>query len=144
MSEMIDIASLIPQAGHMCLLERVLDWNDTHVRLATTTHRAADNPLRSAGRLRALHLCEYGAQAMAVHGGLTARAAGQAARGGLLVSLRGVRLYCRFVEELPGELLVTGERLHDGGTSWQYAFSVVHAGVLLAEGRAAVIAQAAR
>ena len=48
----------------------------------------ADNPLRINGRLRAVNLCEYGAQAMAVHGGLrgTVRASTEA---GLLVSLRG-------------------------------------------------------
>jgi predicted hotdog family 3-hydroxylacyl-ACP dehydratase len=144
MSGTPDIRTLIPHAGRMCLLERVLDWDDRRIRLATTTHRAADNPLRSAGRLRALHLCEYGAQAMAVHGGLTAQAAGGGPRGGLLVSLRGVRLHCRFVEDLPGELLVSAECLHDGGTSWQYGFAVTHEGTPLAEGRAAVMAQGAR
>jgi predicted hotdog family 3-hydroxylacyl-ACP dehydratase len=139
MTPAIDIASLIPHAGRMCLLESVLDWDDAHIRLATSTHRAIENPLRNAGRLRAVHLCEYGAQAMAVHGGLTARESGRPARGGLLVSLRAVRLNCGFVEQLPGELIVTADRLHDGGSSWQYRFAVTHEGTLLADGRAAVM-----
>ncbi|MGH8327695.1 MAG: phosphotransferase, partial [Steroidobacteraceae bacterium] len=84
------IAALIPHQGAMCLLERVLEWDAEHAVLATATHRSPDNPLRSCGRLRALHLCEYGAQAMAVHGGLVARAAGSQARPALLVSLREV------------------------------------------------------
>src|SRR4051812_21613025 len=95
-----DIAELIPHQGAMCLLERVIEWNADHVVLATATHRAADNPLRSGGRLRAIHLCEYGAQAAAVHGGLTARLAGHEARPGMLVSLRNVKLNTDFVEML--------------------------------------------
>jgi predicted hotdog family 3-hydroxylacyl-ACP dehydratase len=139
----IDIASLIPHAGRMCLLERVLEWDEARIALATATQLDPDNPLRSRGRLRAIHLCEYGAQAMAVHGALVARAAGVAVVAGLLVSLRAVRLHCAFIEELPGELVVTGERLHDGGSSWQYGFGVMHQGVPLAEGRAAVMARRA-
>jgi len=75
MSVIPDVASLVPHAGRMCLLQRVLDWDESTVRLATATHRDPANPLRSDGRLRAIHLCEYGAQAMAVHGGLRARLA---------------------------------------------------------------------
>src|SRR5215212_1866660 len=92
------IAALIPHQGAMCLLDRVVDWDKDHVVLATATHRSAENPLRLDGRLRAVHLCEYGAQAMAVHGGLVARAQGQAARPGWLVSLREVKLNIDFVE----------------------------------------------
>ena len=135
----IDIAGLIPHAGRMRLLERVLEWDEAHIALATASHRDPHNPLRSGGRLRAIHLCEYGAQAMAVHGGLVARAGGNGIVGGLLVSLRDVRMHCAFVDGLPGELVVTGERLHDGGTSWQYAFCVTHEDALLASGRAAVM-----
>ena len=100
------IAGLIPHAGSMCLLERVVEWTPERVMLATATHRSHDNPLRSDGRLRAVHLCEYGAQAMAVHGGLVARAAGETAQPGLLVSLRDVRLLVEYIDDLPGELVV--------------------------------------
>jgi predicted hotdog family 3-hydroxylacyl-ACP dehydratase len=133
------IAGLIPHAGSMCLLERVIEWTPERVMLATTTHRALDNPLRSGGRLRAIHLCEYGAQAMAVHGGLVARAAGEKAQPGLLVSLRDVRLLVEYVDDLPGELVVEATRLHAAPGSWQYRFSVLHAGKELVGGRAAVM-----
>lgn len=133
------IAELIPHAGSMCLLERVVEWTPERVLLATTTHRAGDNPLRSAGRLRAIHLCEYGAQAMAVHGGLIASEAGGVAEPGLLVSLRDVRLDVDFVEALAGEMLVEARRLHATKASWQYLFRVSHAGVELVAGRAAVM-----
>jgi predicted hotdog family 3-hydroxylacyl-ACP dehydratase len=132
------IGDLVPHAGRMCLLERVLAWDDAGVTTATTTHRDPAHPLARDGRLHAIHLCEYGAQAMAVHGGLTAHARGECARPGLLVSLRDVALECDFVQDLEGELLVEARRLHDSGAAWQYEFRVTHAGRRLAQGRATV------
>ncbi len=136
-----DIAALIPHQGAMCLLERVLEWDAGHIVLATLTHRSADNPLRRSGRLRALHLCEYAAQAMAVHGGLLARAAGSQARPGMLVSLREVELLRAHIESLAGELRVSAGCLLATSESSQYAFTVHHAEELLARGRAAIIAR---
>ena len=135
------IAALIPHQGAMCLLDRVVEWDKDHVVLATSTHRAADNPLRLDGRLRAIHLCEYGAQAMAVHGGLSAQADGRAAKPGFLVSLRDVNLTVDYVDDLNGELLVVARRLLESSGSWQYSFEVSHDGVVLASGRAAIIAR---
>lgn len=134
------IAALIPHAGTMCLLERIEHWDDTSVTLATATHRNPDHPLAGRSGLRAIHLCEYGAQAMAVHGGLTAQARGERAQPGLLVSLRDVALHCDFVHEFAGELIVEATRLHDSGSAWQYSFRVLHADTLLAQGRATVSA----
>lgn len=133
------IAALIPHAGEMCLLERVVEWDEHGIVLATTTHRSPQNPLRSDGRLRSVHLCEYGAQAMAVHGGLVAQAAGEKAEPGMLVSLRDVKLLADFVETLEGELIVRADRLMAGAGSWQYAFTILHGDEVLAQGRAAVI-----
>jgi predicted hotdog family 3-hydroxylacyl-ACP dehydratase len=135
------IAALIPHQGAMCLLDRVVEWDEDHVALATSTHRATDNPLRLDGRLRAVHLCEYGAQAMAVHGGLSARAEGKTARPGFLVSLRDVKLLVDFVDQFEGELIVSAQRLLESAGSWQYSFEVTHAGSTVAMGRAAIIAR---
>jgi predicted hotdog family 3-hydroxylacyl-ACP dehydratase len=134
----LQIASLVPHAGSMCLLERVVVWDDAGVTLATSTHRDPANPLVRNGRLRAIHLCEYGAQAMAVHGGLVARSRGDRAQAGMLVSLRDVELHCDYVESLPGELDVTARRVHSTRASWQYDFRVAHAGLTLVQGRAIV------
>jgi len=134
-----DWDSLIPHRGAMSLLDSVVDWDDTRVHLTAISHTHTDNPLRSDGRLRAVHLCEYGAQAMAVHGGLLAQREGKVAAPGLLVSLRSVRLHVARVDELPGPLDVHAIKLLDGGASWQYEFRVEHRGQVLAEGRAAVI-----
>ena len=131
---------LIPHRDAMCLLDAVVAWNETGIHARSESHRRLDNPLRSDDRLRALNLCEYGAQAMAVHGGLIARAAGGMAAPGYLVSLRAVELLIDRIDELAGALDVHAERLLGGDDSWQYAFRAEHAGVLLAKGRAAVIA----
>ena len=135
------IAALIPHQGEMCLLDRVVEWDNGRIVLATSTHRSPSNPLRLDGRLRAIHLCEYGAQAMAVHGGLRAQAEGRTAQPGFLVSLRDVQLNIDFLDHLPGDLTVTAQRLLETPGSWQYAFTVEHGGDILATGRAAVVAR---
>jgi predicted hotdog family 3-hydroxylacyl-ACP dehydratase len=136
------ILALVPHQGAMCLWDEVLDWDAGSIRLQAHNHRDPAHPLRGAdGRLRALHLCEYGAQAMAVHGGLCAQAAGGAARPGLLVALRGVELHVARIDDLPGALECEASLLIDSDAGWQYAFRITHAAALLAEGRAAVMPQ---
>lgn len=137
------IEAMIPHKGGMCLWDQVLEWDAQRIVLRADNHRDSAHPLRSQDRLRAVHLCEYGAQAMAVHGGLRARARGGDASPGLLVALRGVRLHVSYIEALPGALEGEAEVLAEGEGSQQYAFRIRHADVVLAEGRAAVMLQAA-
>lgn len=136
---MTDFSQLIPHQGGMCLLQSVVRWDERDIVLTTQTHRAPDNPLRSHGRLRAVHLCEYGAQAMAVHGALKAQAQGKQAAPGVLVSLRSVALHFDYIDQLPGDLEVRAECLQATPTSLQYSFAVLHQQQVLAEGRAAVV-----
>jgi len=133
---------LIPHRGAMSLLDALVDFDDERIHLTTRSHQRLDNPLRKDGMLRAVHLCEYGAQAMAVHGGLLAQRAGARAAPGMLVSLRAVRLALARIDELPQHLDVHARKLLDGAGSWQYAFRIEHAGVVIGEGRAAVVAAA--
>lgn len=135
------IEALIPHQGTMCLWDEVVSWNEKSIRLRAGNHGDPDHPLRSHGRLRAVHLCEYGAQAMAVHGGLRAQHGGGPARPGLLVALRSVHLHCTQIEALPGWIECAAEVLAEGGSSQQYDFRISHDGRLLAEGRAAVMLQ---
>ena len=139
MNARVDFSRLIPHQGGMCLLEDVVRGDEQSIVVRTSTHRSLDNPLRSNGRLRALHLCEYGAQAMAVHGALKAQAAGTRAPPGVLVSLRSVSLSCDYIDALPDDLEVTATCLQASSTSLQYEFGVQHHGQALAVGRAAVV-----
>ncbi|MDC7807496.1 phosphotransferase [Luteimonas sp BLCC-B24] len=138
------ILAMIPHQGAMCLWDGVDDWDADRVCLRSASHRDPDNPLRSAGQLRALHLCEYGAQAMAVHGGLRAREGGAPVRPGMLVALRGMQLHVARIDDLVGDLTCVAEVLVEAGDSQQYAFRIECDGVLLAEGRAAVMLGAAQ
>ena len=133
------IAALIPHQGEMCLWDEVLDWDAHCIRLSTARHRDPVHPLRSHDRLRAVHLCEYGAQAMAVHGGL--RASGGTVTPGVLVALRDVQLHVARIDDLGGDLECEARVLAEDGASQQYAFRISHDGTLLAEGRAAVMLQ---
>jgi predicted hotdog family 3-hydroxylacyl-ACP dehydratase len=137
--DITNIAELIPHQGGMSLLERVIEWDDQRIVLGSTTHRSATNPLLRNGRLRSVHLCEYGAQAMAVHGALKARARAAKAAPGMLVSVRGVSFARDYVEDLPGELRVEAVCLQASESSLQYTFRVMHDDDVLAEGRAAVV-----
>lgn len=135
------ILALIPHQGAMCLWDEVLDWDPQSIRLRSATHRDPAHPLRRGDRLHAVHLCEYGAQAMAVHGGVLARERGARAGAGFLVALRGVALHVARIDDLPGPLECEAEALVVGDGGQQYAFRITHAGMLLAEGRAAVMLQ---
>ena len=130
---------LVPHRGAMCLLDSVVAWDDSSIHVSAESHRNPDNALRSDGILRSVHLCEYGAQAMAIHGGLLAQRDGRVATPGLLVSLRAVKLHIARVDDLPGDLDVYAQKLLDSGTAWQYEFRIEHQAQLLAQGRAAVI-----
>jgi predicted hotdog family 3-hydroxylacyl-ACP dehydratase len=133
------VLALVPHQGAMCLWDEVVAWDESRIALRAGNHRDPRHPLRDGAGLRAIHLCEYGAQSMAVHGGLRARAGGGRAAPGVLVALRGVALHCARIDDLPGALEGHAELLVDGEGGWQYAFRIVHAGNLLAEGRAAVM-----
>lgn len=133
------IAALIPHSGRMCLLEQLVAWDDGRIHCRTCSHHAADHPLRTAGGLLACHSIEYAAQAMALHGGLLAQAAGGRATPGYLASVRGVQLHRWRLDDLPGPLEVSAERLAGDDRQLLYAFHVGHAGRTVAEGRAAVV-----
>ena len=135
------IATLVPHGGAMCLWDEAIEWDAARILVRTQGHRDPAHPLRSGGRLRALHLCEYGAQAMAVHGGLLARDQGKVAPPGMLVALRGVALHCERIDDLPGALECEAEVLIAGEGAQQYRFTIRHGGTVLAEGRAAVMLQ---
>ena len=68
------IAALIPQQGAMCLLDGVLSWDAAGIACRAVSHLDPANPLRQHGRLGAICGIEYGLQAAALHGALSAGA----------------------------------------------------------------------
>ena len=136
------IGQRIPHQGTMCLLDRVVDWSDSRIACAATSHADPANPLRADGRLGAANGIEYAAQAMAIHGALLAKADDRP-RKGYLTSVRSVSLHVARLDDLPEELDVVAERLSGDGNNILYQFSLHHAGRCLLEGRAAVVLDAA-
>lgn len=135
-----ELYSLIPHAQGMCLLEAVEAWDDLSIRCRARSHQDPDNPLRCDQQLAALHLCEYGAQAMAVHGGLLARREnGARAAPGMLAALREVEFALERIDDIGEPLIVSARQLLAGTSGWLYEFDVSAGGRELARGRVSVI-----
>jgi predicted hotdog family 3-hydroxylacyl-ACP dehydratase len=133
------IAARIPHSGRMCLLHQLLQWSADSIHCGAISHLDADNPLRSGSGLTAATGIEYAAQAMALHGVLSA-APGAAPQAGFLASVRGVRLWVPRLDEVPGALHISAQRLAGDASQAMYAFQLHNAaGDALVEGRATVI-----
>jgi predicted hotdog family 3-hydroxylacyl-ACP dehydratase len=136
------IAGLIPHSGAMCLLDGVVHWDAKRIVCMSRSHHAADNPMRTAGRLTALCGIEYAMQAMAVHGGLAGNIDGRP-RAGYLASLRNVE--CRSDRlDLAGDLLVEAEQVAGDGAHVTYRFKLRVGEREVLSGRALVVLDAAR
>ena len=133
--------SLVPHAGEMCLLARIVSASEREIVCAATSHRSPVNPLRLSGRLAALHLAEYGAQAMAVHGGLSDPKARQ--RGGMLVSIRDLVLQVERLDDIAGEITIAATRLVANADGQIYTFTASSDEQELGRGRVSVMFQAA-
>ena len=132
-----DPATLVPHGGAMCLITRIVSADDRQIVCATSTHRSPDNPLRHAGRLAALHLAEYGAQAMAIHGGLLDP--GARLRGGLLVGVRDLTLGVARLDDIAADIEIRAQRLIANADGQIYLFSARAGGNEIAKGRVSVM-----
>ncbi len=133
-----DIAALIPHSGTMCLLDDVVSWDATRILCRSSTHREADNPLVQNARLEAICGIEYAAQAMALHGALTAPGKGPPTAG-YLASLRDVECHVERLDLLDGDLHIDAEQLHGEAARVIYRFALSCAGRPVLSGRAAVV-----
>ena len=139
MLDKAQLRTLIPHAGSMCLLDSVIDWTAEQIRCETVTHRDPANPLRRHDRVAALHLTEYGAQAMAVHGALLAQGGAQP---GMLGALRDIKLHVVRIDDITDNLVVTATRRLARNDGLIYDFTVALRDSptgLLCEGRISVV-----
>ncbi len=134
------IAAMIPHAGRMCLLEAVTAYDAQSISARATSHRAADNPLRSGDRLSIEAGIEYAAQAMAVHGGLVG--GDGPPRRGFVAIINQVSWQAECLDELDSDLLIQAQALQSMADSRNYAFSLSCAGRTLLEGEAMVVLEA--
>ena len=143
-----EIAARIPHQGSMCLLDRVVAWDENRIvcravshRDANNSHRDAANPLRAADRLGAANGIEYAAQAMAVHAALLTTG-GERPKAGYLTSVRSVNLHVARLDDIAAELEIVAERQSGDAASVLYSFTISTAGQLLLDGRVTAVLDA--
>jgi predicted hotdog family 3-hydroxylacyl-ACP dehydratase len=116
-----EIEALIPHAGDMVLLDRVVSYDEKSILCVAVNHCAPDNPLRTKGCLPAVCGVEYGAQAAAIHGPAVA---GATERAGQLVLLRDIVWHVPDLSVILDPLMVHATCLHKDGRSLAYEFSI--------------------
>ena len=136
-----ELCSLIPHHGSMCLLDGVRQWDEYNICCISRSHQSENNPLRKDQQLSAVHTMEYGAQAMAVHGGLLAREKGETMKGGYLAALRDVVLNVERIDTVEETLVINATQLMSGSGNLMYEFKITAGEDLIASGRATVITQ---
>jgi predicted hotdog family 3-hydroxylacyl-ACP dehydratase len=134
------IRRLIPHSGTMCLLDGVTFWDAETIECVSMTHLARDNPLRVEGRLLGVHLIEYGAQAIAVHGGLLAPVKNRSFRPGYLAAISDAHFYVDTLDSVSSGLNVVATALmrSDAGVVYTIELSSKENGTLV-EARATVV-----
>ena len=131
----MNLLGLIPHAGTMCLLDRVVAHSGDDIQCVTRTHTHPDNPLRRDGQLSALQLIEYAAQAMAAHGALVSGGV----QPGMLASVRDMRLHVERIDDIDTELTIRATRRIAQSAGSLYDFTVHGSDRLLCEGRIAIV-----
>jgi len=126
------LCALIPHAGSMCLLDDVLQWDDEQIICQARSHQLPDNPLRCEQGLSAIQGIEYGAQAMAVHGGLLAQRDGAPISPGVLVAAREITVNIEWLDHVAEPLIITAHKIIRDHRHCRYEF------VLSAEDQALV------
>jgi len=116
-----EIEALIPHAGDMVLLDRVLSYDEKSILCVAVNHCAPDNPLQAKGCLPAICGAEYGAQAAAIHGPAIA---GVIERAGQLVLLRDIVWQISDLSVIRDPLMVHAACLHKDGHSLAYGFRI--------------------
>lgn len=130
---------LIPHRGAMCLLDRVIAWDQQQILCATSTHRAADHPLAEEGKLHAVCAVEYAAQAVALHGGLQAECSGRTAEPGFLASIRRLDLAVARLDDIVDELIIRAECELADARGLLYDFQIDAGSRRVARGRLSVL-----
>ena len=133
------LCKLVPHSERMCLLDYVDSWSDDWIVCGSTTHQQLDNPLLRDGLLSVVHAAEYGAQAMAVHGGLLQQQHGVKASPGYLAALRDVNFYVMRLDNIKGDMRVRAIRLIESETSLMYEFEITINKMKILNARATVI-----
>ncbi|MCK4864627.1 MAG: hypothetical protein KAT06_04305 [Gammaproteobacteria bacterium] len=140
MIEHEELCSLIPHSFDMCLLDHAESWDENNIVCHSSSHLLDTNPLRRENSLSSIHLLEYAAQAMAVHGGLHNREQGLQMTEGYLAALRDIKINLCELDNLQTNLRIEANKILSQGGNMIYNFTVSTADTELVSGRATVVA----
>jgi len=132
----IQFSHLIPHSGSMSLIDKVESWNEKEIYCSSESHLSSNNPLRLNNSLSAIHLIEYGAQSMAIHGGLLS---GKSSPG-YLAAVRGAHFHIDTLDNIKGLLYIEAKaelKIDNGAVYGFYIYD--HTKTLLLDARATVI-----
>lgn len=118
-----EIGQMVPHAGAMCLLERVVASDAQSIRCEADNHANTANPLRNARGLPVTAGIEYAAQAVALHAALQ-RESGGAVQSGALAVLSDVTWTVEQLDQLSGPLRVEATLIAGTAGGRQYSFAV--------------------
>ena len=134
------IETLLPHAGRMRLIDRIVSYDEQTIVCESDSHRAADHPLVEGGVLSIVCGLEYGAQAMAIHGALLAR--GERARHGYLVAASDLRWSVERLDQCATPLLIKAVTEFRTDNQVAYRFEISASGTAVLSGRASVVLNA--
>jgi predicted hotdog family 3-hydroxylacyl-ACP dehydratase len=136
MLEKHQIEGLLPHAGTMFLLERVVAYDREQITCSTRSHVHPANPLRHGDCLPAHVAIEYAAQAAGIHGGLLNRDLfpDAPAQMGYLAVISNTQWQVERLDNLPEELIIHAHRtaVTPGGRA--YRVRMEHAGNVIMSG----------
>lgn len=133
------LCELIPHGGRMCLISALVDWDHKQLHCRSDSHQSTDNPLRHRGQLHAVHAIEYGAQAAAIHAGLSGREWSTPPEPAVLAGAFEVSLRATRLDNIHGQLEISVRCVLGLSDNALYEFWVGHAGEELAKGRLILI-----
>ncbi len=133
------IEQLLPHAGRMRLIDRIVSYDDHGIICESDSHRAADHPLAEHGVLSIVCGLEYGAQAMAIHGALLAPNDAQGARHGYLVAASDLHWTVERLDRCAAPLCIEAICDFRSGQQVAYRFELRAGGTTVLSGRASVV-----
>ena len=139
------IETLLPHAGRMRLIDRIVSYDEQRIVCESDSHRAADHPLADGGTLSIVVGLEYGAQAMAIHGGLlaaTAQPRRPRARHGFLVAASDLNWFVERLDACASPLIIEAVSELKSDKHVAYRFEIRAAHLTLLRGRASVLLDA--
>jgi predicted hotdog family 3-hydroxylacyl-ACP dehydratase len=142
---MPSIGTLLPHAGRMRLIDRIVSYDEQRIVCESDSHRAADHPLADDGVLSIICGLEYGAQAMAIHGALLTASSGPThagARHGYLVAASDLRWSAERLDRCAAPLTIEANSEFRSDNQVAYRFEIRAADTTLLSGRASVLLHA--